>query len=76
MPKFWPRAAGRAANLMMLTPSTGCGLESQTLLRLKLVGMDGRHVAAEKTEMMRRDRPTRQNYTRPGLAHFFGSPRV
>ena len=29
---------GRAANLMMLTPSTGRSLQSQTLLRLKLVG--------------------------------------
>ncbi len=82
MPKFCPRAIRRAANLMILTPSTGRGLESQTLFRLKLVGKgalcptpmnppEGRHVAAEKVEMMRRNRPIQQNFTRSRTCVYF-----
>jgi hypothetical protein len=79
---------GRAANLTMLKPSTGRVVESQTLFRLKLVGEgslcllpmnppEGRHVAAEKVEMMRRNRPTQQNFTRsPTCVYFWFRARV
>jgi hypothetical protein len=35
---FWPRAIGRAANLTILTPSTGRILESDILFKQKPVG--------------------------------------
>jgi hypothetical protein len=79
---FWLRAMGRAANLMTLTSSTGRDVESQTLFRLRLVGKgalcparmkppEGRHVAAEKVEMMRRNHPTQQNFTRSRTCVYF-----
>jgi hypothetical protein len=57
-------------------------VESQTLFRLELVGKgalcpapmnppEGRHVAAEKVEMMRRNRPTQQNFTRSRTCVYF-----
>ena len=66
----------------MLKPSTGRVMQSQTHFRLKLVGkgalcpapmnpLEGRHVAAEKVEMMRRNRPTQQNFTRSRTCVYF-----
>ena len=71
-----------AANLTMLRPSTGRVVESQTLFRLKLVGKgalcptpmnppEARDAAAEKVEMMRRNRPTQQNFTRSRTCVYF-----
>ena len=71
-----------AANLTMLKPSTGRVVESQTLFRLKLVGKgalclaptnppEARHVAAEKVEMIRRNRQTQQNFTRLRTCVYF-----
>jgi hypothetical protein len=55
---FWPRVVGRAANLTILTPSTGRIPGSETLLKLKSAGEgalwsapvnppEGRYVAAD-----------------------------
>ena len=54
--KFWPRAVWRAANLMMLTPSTGRILESETL---PLKRMEGRVVASAREPARRAARRCR-----------------
>ena len=61
---------------------TGRVVESQTLFRLKLVGKgalcpapmippEGRRVAAEKVEMMRRNRLIQQDFTRSRTCIYF-----